>query len=368
MFQALFYRFKIFSSQRVTIFWSLLFPILLSTLFSVSFGNITVNKETIKTIPVAIIDTTASQSFKDTMNTIKVDETSLFKVTYVSNINEGNALLQDKSVEAVIDGQTLIIVRSTISTSIIEGFMNRYIQMQSTIEQLMYLNPSVNPATLNPEPFIEPQPINSAVTNPMVISFYSVIAMALLYGSFFGVQSGILVQANLSNEGARLQVSPYSKWKIVVMDIMCSWFITLISAALLITYQHFVLSINFGPMLPIVMVCSIGSLLAVLLGYTVAICFKFNENTKISMIISLTMAWSFLSGMMSVDIKRLVDLHVPWLNFFNPVALITDSFYRLFFFDGLSSITTNLAVMALYVVLLIIICIVVLGRTQYDSL
>lgn len=361
------YRLKFFLSDKVNLFWALAFPLILSTLFYAAFGNLQ-SAESLKTINVALVHESVSESFYQTASEVKVGDKVLFNIVEVESSNKGLDLLKSKDVIGVIEGDTLTITTNSFESSIVESFMNRYLQSTKTIMRIMSQDPTFNHNSISFQTVIQPIPINDAINNPMTINFYTAIAMAIIYGAFFSLTSCISLQANLSFHGARLSVSPYPKWKQVLVDLVCSWSILMIILIILISYQHFVLSIQFGALLPIVLICMVSGLLSVLLGYAVAVLFKFSENTKVSIIVTLSMVWSFLAGMMSIQVKYYVDLFVPWLKYLNPSALITDSFYRLYYFEDIKLIVNNLLVMGIYIVVLTFVCIIALRRNQYDSI
>ena len=60
------------------------------------------------------------------------------------------------------------------------------------------------------------------------------------------------------------------------------------------------------------------------LGLMVGTVFKSNENMKTGIVIAVTMFGCFLSGMMGVTMKYVVDKNVPILNKINPASMITD--------------------------------------------
>ena len=70
-----------------------------------------------------------------------------------------------------------------------------------------------------------------------------------------------------------------------------------------------------------------------LFGVAIATLIKVNENTKIGILIGVTMLGCFLSGMMGITMKYIIDKNLPVLNKINPASMITDGFYALYYYE-----------------------------------
>ena len=84
------------------------------------------------------------------------------------------------------------------------------------------------------------------------------------------------------------------------------------------------LNIDFGSHILLCILLSIlGSLAGLSIGLLVSVLFKTNENTKVGIIIAISMVCSFLSGMMGITMKYIVD------NFHRHIHFATriESFY-----------------------------------------
>ena len=112
----------------------------------------------------------------------------------------------------------------------------------------------------------------------------------------------------------------------------------------------------------------VGSLAGLSLGIFIATVFKCSENLKTGIIISVTMLGCFLSGMMGVTMKYIVDKNIPILNKINPASMITDGFYTLYYYDNLDRYYFNLVSLGIFAIILISIAIGFLRRQKYDSI
>ena len=116
------------------------------------------------------------------------------------------------------------------------------------------------------------------------------------------------------------------------------------------------------------MLSIVGSIAGLSLGVFIASIFKVNENAKSGILIAITMFYSFLSGMMGITMKYVIDKNIPIINKINPAALITDGFYSLYYYDTLNRYFFNVISLILFSFILLSISSIVLRRQKYDSI
>ena len=80
------------------------------------------------------------------------------------------------------------------------------------------------------------------------------------------------------------------------------------------------------------------------------------------------MLGSFLSGMMGITLKYVIDKNIPIINKINPISMITDGFYSLYYYNSLNRYYFNIISLLIVSTILIIISILSLRRQQYDSI
>ena len=91
------------------------------------------------------------------------------------------------------------------------------------------------------------------------------------------------------------------------------------------------------------------------MGVCVGAIFKTNDNMKTGILIGITMLGCFLSGMMGITMKYIVDKNIPIVNLINPASMITDGFYSLYYYDTLNRYTFNVLSLAIFAVVMITI-------------
>ncbi|MDO8685951.1 MAG: ABC transporter permease, partial [Clostridiales bacterium] len=227
MFSHIFkYRLKCYLRDRQMIFWTLLFPVVLATLFNLAFSNLS-SMENFKKVEIAIVDNQEFQSNEYFKSAITTVSTKMFGVTYTDR--EGaEKLLESNMISGYIyleDGIRLVVRHSGLNQTLIKAFLDDYLQTEKVISDIISKNPEVLKsksfiAELSTrKDYLKEIPISRAAPNSTVIYFFALIAMACLYGSFWGIRIVTEAQADLSPQGARVNIAPIHKLKLLSADI-----------------------------------------------------------------------------------------------------------------------------------------------------
>ena len=202
-----------------------------------------------------------------------------------------------------------------------------------------------------------------------MIEFYTLIAMVCLYGGILGTVSINQNLANMSNQGKRVSVAPTTKGKVILSSVLASYITQLIGVALLFIYTIFVLNVDYGNNLGLIIILAmVGSLAGLSLGTMVATTIKSNENVKTGIILSITMLGCFLSGMMGITMKYIIDKNIPIINKLNPANMITDGLYSLYYYETLDRYIFNVVSLLIFAFTLIVVSYISLRRQKYDSI
>ena len=116
------------------------------------------------------------------------------------------------------------------------------------------------------------------------------------------------------------------------------------------------------------MVASAGALAGLSLGVAVSALVRGGENMKIGVLIGMTMLGALLAGMMGGGLRYRVDATAPLVNKVNPVALITDGFYTLYYHPGSDGLWADLGILLVISLVLIGASMLTLRRQRYDSM
>lgn len=377
------YRLKCTIRDKQNMFWTFLFPILLATLFNMAFSNIS-SVERFSEIKIGIVNNDEylkNTDFTNAINAVSDSDKSsgksnLFNITYASK-EEADKLLEDSKIKGYIyfnNGMNLVVKEKGINQTIIKSFLDDFRQTTSTVITIINQNPAAVQDGLldsisNRTDYLKEVASSKAAPDPTVNYFYTLIAMACLYGGFCGLKEVTQLQANLSPQGARVNIAPTHKLRLFMASVAAATTVQLVNIFVLLGYLTLVLKVSFGSKLGYVaLTCVIGTITGVTFGTCVASIIKKGEGAKIAILICSTMTMSFLSGMMYDKMKYIITTSVPILGYLNPANLLTDSFYSLYYYSTNTQFFTNIALLCGFSTIFSIITYVILRRQKYASI
>ena len=381
------YTLKTLFKNKMLIFWTYFFPIILGTFFNMAFKDIE-KSEKLDIINIAIINNDKfeeNEILKETFKTLsdKNNKDRLFNIKYTSK-NKSDKLLKDDEITGyiMIDEEIKVIVKQNgIDQTILKTVTDEINQTQEIIKNLTIneikkdptnlngLYQSINNKITNVKNEANIKNISSANLSYTMIEFYTLIAMTCLYGGIIGMTAINQNLPNMSHKGKRISVSPTSKLTTVISSAIASYIVQIVGLAILFIYTIFVLKVDYGSNLPLIILLALtGTLAGLSLGIAVSTLFKTNENLKTGIIISFTMVCSFLCGMMGITMKYVIDKNVPIINIINPANMITDGFYSLYYYETLDRYIFNEVSLIIFSVIMLFISIYSLRRQKYDSI
>lgn len=374
------YRIKCIIRDKQMMFWNLLFPIILATLFNLALSNLSTAEE-FSIIDIAIVKDNNFNNNKEFIDVVKTvsdnkQDNDLFNVEYTSN-EKAKKLLDNNKIEGYIyfdKDINVVVKKSGINQTIIKTFVDEYKQTSSTINNIISKKPQIL-YEMNVEEifartnYIKEVSISQNEIDVKINYFYTLIAMACMYGGFFGVKEIAYIQANQSPQGARTSVAPTHKFKVAMASMVASTLVQLFDIGVLIAYISLGLKISFTNQLGyVILTCIIGTITGTTFGTFIGVILKKKEGVKIGVLIGSTMVMSYLAGMMYDKMKYIVNDNVPILGYINPVNLIADSFYSLYYYDTTTKLFINLFILCIISTIFTVFTYLVLRRQKYASL
>ena len=371
------YRLKCLLRDKETIFWTMLFPIILATFFNMAFSNIN-KSESFKAIDIAVVDDTGyqkNQNFKLTLEENSKGSDRLFNLQAVQK-DKAEQLLEDNKIKGYITVDSsikLTVGSSGISQSIIKSFIDSYSQTSSAVSNIITENHQNMQSVIGDletrKEYTKEVSGTSAAPNNILNYFYSLIAMACMYGSFFGNREVTDIQANLSALGSRVNIAPVHKLKAFIYSMSAALAISFSELLLLLAYLHYGLKVDFGSKVGLIIFTTfIGCLTGITFGAFISSIVKKGEGIKIAIMLAVSMVGSFLSGMMYQNMKYIIQKNVPFLAYLNPVNLVTDAFYCLYYYDSLTRFAYNIGFLCLFIIIFSMGTYLMIRRRKYASL
>lgn len=386
------YAIKTLFRDKMLIFWTFAFPIILGTFFNMAFSNIE-NSEKLEIIDIAIVNNEEfknNEIYKETFKTLsdEKNEDRLFNTQYVTE-EKAKELLENDEISGylILENELpkIIVTTSGINETILKTVTEEITQTSEIVKsiseseikkQMAAGNYKINYEKIYKEIIEKTQKEEAKITNISnknlsytMIEFYTLIAMACLYGGILGMVAINQNLANMSNNGKRISVAPTSKGKVIFSSVIASYIAQIIGITLLFVYTIFVLKVDYGTNLPLVILLGmVGSLAGLSMGLAVGTVLKANEGIKTGILISITMLGCFLSGMMGITMKYIIDKNVPIINKLNPASMITDGFYSLYYYDTLDRYFFNVTSLLIFAFVMIGISIFSLRRQKFEKL
>lgn len=375
-----FYRMKSLLRSRHVLFWSLLFPIVLSVFFNMAFANL-MKGDSFKSIDVAVVDNEEYQnnsSFKEALNSVSdsnpASTDKLFRVRLESKEKAADDLYKgdvDGYIYLENNNAQVIVKESNTNQTIIKEFVDSYLQTASSYSTIISQNPSAakNIASYSTKDFISNDVTTNTPKDDTSAYYYALIAMAVLFGGMWGKEEVEHIQADSSFVGTRMNLAPVHKLKAFISSFCASVTIDFACLIILFVFLTYVLKINFGDKSNfIVLLCFFGSITGVSFGAFISAVVKGSPHLKNTIIVAVNLLASCLAGLMSLNLKYIVTSKLPFMAYVNPANLISDALYSLNYYSTYTRFYTNIACMIGMSIIFIFAVYLVLRRQKYASI
>ena len=377
MFHNFKYTLKTLFRTKALIFWTFAFPIILGLFFNMAFSNLE-NDEKIKVFDIAIVNNQAYEENIIYKNVLDELNDKVYTAKYVSK-EEAETLLEDRQIYGYLyfdgDNPEIYVRKSGIYQTILKFIIEEVEQRKNVLNNIAlkegynFSNVASDIMTkLDSEVLTLNNKSNSNLSYT-VIEFYTLIAMAAMYGGTIGLNAINSSLANMGEVGKRSSITPTKKSVLVISKAIASYIVALTGIAILMLFLYFVIHVDFGSnLLYVILLAFVGTLAGTSLGILVASAFKCSHDAKIGIIIAVTMFLSVLAGMMGITLKYVIDTNLPFVNMLNPCNMITDGFYALYYYNTLNRFWFDIISLLLFTILCLIISSVLIRREKYDSI
>lgn len=360
--------FKILIRDKATVFWTVVFTILLAIMFNMTFSKLD-EIDRFEALPVAVSKTALKDEyFSEYIKAIEKEE--YIKLIDSDGMDETELFDKKKIAAYIVDEENVIVAKSSgrIKETIIKSLMDGYRQNKSMLTNILTENPYVNIGDLLQfESFIKDE--SKKTVSLSGTYFYTLIGMQALYSYLWGLRVMYMYEANLSTQGKRNTISPVNKKISIPASILAAWTLSIISSLICLAFISYILKVDVGNKLPgILSLILLGTFTGVSFGTLIAVSNKQSAEFKNGIGVGITMLWSFLAGMMSSNVKILIQRHVPIVNKFNPVALITDGLYSLSADDTLTGFSENMIYLSIVTIIFILATMFFARGKKYESL
>lgn len=366
------YIFKTTLSDKVALFWTLMFPIILTTLFMFAFKGLK-NEDTFSSIPVAFVevDNKEEGSLFQMMETINYESSKKMFILSELSLEDAQQQLNDKHIKAYIYQDELYLYENGMNETIIKTVMESYYQTRDQVTMLVNETALTYPEAI--ESVMKEQDYfnytGEKSSSLLENYYYAVLGMVIMTAASFSLLLTAYILPNQSQVGMRISLSPQSKFKLLGLMLLVNLIIMMVLFSIVLLYYRFVIGLVFHNVFQVFTLTFVGALFAVTLGFSENILLsKLSFNTKVNLNVLIGVVGGFLSGMMFQPMKYIVSKYVPILSYINPVNLITDGFLSGEQYQNNERYYLNLILLLILTSLLIITSLFKFRREKYESL
>ncbi|BBF42903.1 hypothetical protein lbkm_1589 [Lachnospiraceae bacterium KM106-2] len=363
---------------KTLVFWTFFFPILLACLFKAGFGQYIDETTKVNPVPVAVVitDEKASKEFIAVLDSLsQKNEDQLFTTKKVSS-KQADKLLNKEKVDGVILAGTSIslkVANSNVNQSILKTFIDEYNHQAALIKDIATKHPdkiAQLTESLKSNDHLEEVTLSGRHFSVYVQYFLALICMAIMFGTMFGMENANILQADISDLGERMNITPTHKLKLILATAISSITVLFVEIILVTLFIHFCIGIAIieEPVLfYLAILC--GCIIAVTLGQFITIlCKNKSDNFCSNLLAGITMLCSFLSGLMVGDISYKIEQYAPIINKINPNNVMKDAFYSLNVFSDYHRYTIDILSLLAMAVLFTGISYFITRRVKYANL
>lgn len=374
------YRFVQTIRNSSNMFWALLFPIILGTLFYLSFGSAgleSTGESRWDEIKVAVVkDTDPSENAQAFEGFLTQMDGETLDIQDISTESEALSALNEETISGIFyvrDTPSLTVAKNGLNESILTSVLESYNQNAAMFREIAMTHPEKLPDALDAmndyRNTTAEVSLGGKDLNPNVQYFFALVAYACLSGAFLGVQSSIDGQANISALGARRSITPTHKLTLILIDMAVLFIIHFFNILILCLYITHVLGISLGNDVgTLLLVDFMGSMIGICLGVAIGCLARISYGMKIGVCVLFTLFPGFHAGLMFGNMKNIIELHCPIINRINPAAVLSDAFYCMGIYNDMERFTRCLVILAVMSTLLLTVAFLGIRRERYDSI
>lgn len=266
-----------------------------------------------------------------------------------------------------------------VNRAILESVVTSYLQSEALIEELAthdpvaLSDPTTIENTLGLSVSVREVSLTHAQPDSMVRFYYALLGMASIFAAQLAGESVWRLQPTSSAAGARRTVSSTSRMRLLIPTIGACWAVSTTFLAIAFGYICLTAHINFsgreglclaGIAASSLLSCGIGALVGALPG-------RMGSDSRRGILTALTCLLSLFAGLYGEPTMELADTiaqALPAATWLNPVCLIRDLFYNVYYYDTLVPFSLRLAACAGIAAVLLAVSAACMRRSAHEHL
>lgn len=357
--------------EKSIMFWLLIFPIILTTSYSVVIKNIDF-EDTLQEIKVGFVESGVNPNYSlfeqlsdnaEQLNIRKLEKDEAYKELEQKKIDA--IIVSDYSESSGRNNLNLVVQNMQAKEFIVKTILDRSKEYENIGYRLQ------EPPIIENINYIEEMPVSSKAksVNVLTLSMFAMLAMSCLNAMRMGACEVVNHEADQSYFASRLSASALSKGKRFIYMGASSLILQLLFSTIVVTYVVFILDVGLkAEFLRTLLITLVGTISCYFIGTAVGTTIKVKSNVQVTSMTTLNIILSAMAGMMNTNVKYLIDNNLPWLNKINPAAIITNAYYSLYYYEDYEIFNQSLTSMVIIGIVTFFLTLVSLRRLEYDSL
>lgn len=405
--------------DKSALFWLIVFPIALSTMFNGVLGNLD-QAMSITPVSVAVVkdsnwtnaigaDTLITALSGKNADTDKANDENnagamdidpgirLLDATTVDSAAKARELLSQNKTDGYLkaddDGRIALTLSDDtvtvanngsqeagldVSLSALDNVLDQYNRTSATVKSVLKDNPTA-PATRTFWNGISAS-MNATkevtLTNfkPSVMAryYYALMGMACLTAMAYMIHTVTTAQANLSALGIRRTVAPLGRAKQLTAGFLAGWLCSCACLLVALAYIRYVCGIEVGGREPAaVLAVSVASFMTCSLGTMIGAIPKLTTGVKQGMSTAIACSLSLFSGLyggFAMELSDLISRKAPLFAIINPAQQVTDLFYSLMYYDSYQPFVRTCVILLAMSAVFLAAGVIMLRRQRYEHL
>lgn len=406
--------------NKASLFWLIVFPLVLATLFTGMFSNLAKGYD-VQAMPLAIVENanwkqaTGASAFIDALSE-KSTQTAqsqskqsqpeqtnnhiatLINATTVASIDQARKALADGTV----DGYLTVDKNGLLELSLASGVAGSASDTMSsgsakaiTIAALGGALDLYNRADVMTRTLLEDNPqaatsrafwsslsdvtgmtrevqLTNFKPDAMARYFYAMLGMACLMAMGYSISAVTTAQANLSALGLRRSVAPLNRVTQLMAGFLASWLCSGVSLLIALAYVRYVCGIEIGGREPAaILAVAVASFMACAFGTMIGAIPKLPQGVKMGLTSAIPCALSLFSGLyggFAMSLSDWITRNAPIFALLNPAQQVTNLFYGLLYYDSYRPFLNTCGVLLAMSAIFLVVSVIMLKEQRYEHL
>ena len=376
--------------------WSLLFPLVLTSVFIAMFGPLD-DMAQLEPLRVGVVqpdDSAEGQAFEAFIDATSEGDDRLLDPTFVTTADDAAALVRENAdtdepyvgyvkldqgePQAYVIGNVSTGGLENLESSILALMLDEYAARAYLAQELARTDPAAlaDPTVIEAlfEPIQATVQVHVTDNQPKESTrfYFALLGMAALFGGSMGLTACRRLKANTSALGARRTIGATNYARTVVATLAASWLLSFACLSVAFAYMEIAGGVNFagreGACLTVV---AAASLVATALGCALSAIPRIPEDGKngiLAGVVCFASLFAGLYGQPTMELADTISAAFPVADIINPATQISQAFYSIMYYDTIGPLMGHLGILCTMSILLFLVSAASLRRQRYASI